>query len=92
MFPCHRGAAHHERLCFPPLAFYDCLEGRESGRKATGGGSLSNVYEAELVAILLLGGCLDHRQSLTERNGVVVLYVPASNCLPFFHLRIGIRL
>lgn len=51
-----RGAPFHARACYPPLAFFDCRDGREaSGGSNGGGGSLRNAIEASLAAALLSG-------------------------------------
>ncbi|KAK9868262.1 hypothetical protein WJX84_007623 [Apatococcus fuscideae] len=60
-----RRAPWHSRPCFPPLAFFDCQEGRErSGAGA--GGSLSNSTEAELAAKLLAGLLKRHGEDVRE--------------------------
>ena len=51
--PC-RKAPFHSEPCFPPLAFFNCHEGREHG--SGGGASLANASEAELAAVLYGGG------------------------------------
>lgn len=49
-----RAAAFHPRPCFPPIAFYNCHEGREHG-SGGGGASLANASEAELACVLYGG-------------------------------------
>ena len=49
----HRRAPFHLEPCFPPLAFFNCHEGREHG--GGGGASLANASEAELAAVLYGG-------------------------------------
>lgn len=53
--PC-RKAPFHSEPCFPPLAFFNCHEGREHG--SGGGASLANASEAELAAVLYGGKTL----------------------------------
>ncbi|KAK9830550.1 hypothetical protein WJX72_012414 [[Myrmecia] bisecta] len=66
-----RDAAFHKQPCFPPLAFYDCLEGRErAGSREGSGGSLSNALEAELACTLYTGVM---RQYAAELGSVAVL-------------------
>jgi hypothetical protein len=48
-----RKAPFHSEPCFPPLAFFNCHEGREHG--SGGGASLANASEAELAAVLYGG-------------------------------------
>ncbi len=48
-----RAAAFHSRPCFPPIAFFNCHEGREHGNG--GGASLANASEAELASVLYGG-------------------------------------
>ncbi|KAL4457300.1 hypothetical protein ABPG75_012165 [Micractinium tetrahymenae] len=48
-----RAAPWHARPCFPPLAFWDCREGRERGGGA--GSSVSNAEEAEVAFALYAG-------------------------------------
>jgi hypothetical protein len=48
-----RSAPWHARAALPPLAFWDCREGREAG--GGGGGSVSNAEEAEVAYALYEG-------------------------------------
>ncbi|GAB4823482.1 hypothetical protein N2152v2_010528 [Parachlorella kessleri] len=59
-----RAAPWHAMPCFPPLAFFDCLEGRETS--ATSGGSLSNLEEAELAYTLYSGLASGHGGELGQ--------------------------
>lgn len=51
-----RGALFHKQPCFAPFVVWDCQEGREhGGGKGGKGGSLRNVAEAEVAAVLAAG-------------------------------------
>ncbi|BDA50111.1 probable helicase SEN1 at C-terminar half [Coccomyxa sp. Obi] len=58
-----RSALFHQTLCFPPLAFFDCREGRESGGcglEGSAAASIRNSSEVDLACTLFTGLMKEH--------------------------------